>query len=270
VLRIEVEGFSSYAVVRAMQCAGGSCGNVVPVQLGEDGAASFQYLVTDDFVPAAADGRCRLVGTACSLVVEETDGDDRVSVVTLFTDELPAPGRLTLEHAGDLEPRQRVRVAFEGFVADSTIELVVCASPATSGASRCSVDRSSTTVDFGGAGRTSFRLPATVGRDRVACEESTCTVGVRSSTAFVRADPVRLHLAPPRPVDYDRRRLLAGLVVAGALLAFAASFVRRTDWSPVGEEAAPEIDDAEYADLDALVAAMPPEEDVDQIVTSRR
>ena len=35
----------------------------------------------------------------------------------------------------------------------------------------------------------------------------------------------------------------------------------RADWSAVGEAAAPEIDDAEYADLDAIIAALPPEED---------
>lgn len=270
VLRIQVEDFSSHAVARAMQCAGGSCGNVIPVQFGEDGTASFLYLVTDDFVPAAADGRCRLDGTACSLVIEATDGDDRASVVTLFSDELPAPGRVRLDPSNDLKPRQQIGVAFEGFVAGSTIELVVCASPATSGSSRCSVERSSTAVDSDGAGRASFRIPSTVGSDGVACVESKCTVGVRSSTAFVRADPVRLHLASPPPVDYDRGRLLAGSVVAGVLLALAAFFVRRTDWSPVGEEAAPEIDDAEYADLDALVAAMPPEVGLDEMVESRR
>ena len=36
--------------------------------------------------------------------------------------------------------------------------------------------------------------------------------------------------------------------------------MRRTDWAPVGEVAAPEIDEAAYADLDAIIAALPPEE----------
>ena len=42
--------------------------------------------------------------------------------------------------------------------------------------------------------------------------------------------------------------------------------IKRTDWSAVGEAAAPEIDDAEYADLDAIIAALPPEED--ELVTT--
>jgi len=41
---------------------------------------------------------------------------------------------------------------------------------------------------------------------------------------------------------------------------------QRVGQAAVGEAAAPEIDDAEYADLDAIIAALPPEED-DELVT---
>lgn len=55
------------------------------------------------------------------------------------------------------------------------------------------------------------------------------------------------------------------LVPSVALLALALGLVswlvRRTDWSPAGEAAAPEIDEAEYADLDAIVAALPAEDE---------
>jgi hypothetical protein len=44
------------------------------------------------------------------------------------------------------------------------------------------------------------------------------------------------------------------------LVAIAAWLLVRTDWAAVGEAAAPEIDGAEYADLDAIIAALPPEE----------
>jgi hypothetical protein len=60
--------------------------------------------------------------------------------------------------------------------------------------------------------------------------------------------------------EYDPVRLTAGLGVAALLLATAALFVHATDWSAVGEAAAPEIDDVEYADLDAIVAALEDDE----------
>ncbi len=44
----------------------------------------------------------------------------------------------------------------------------------------------------------------------------------------------------------------------------------RTDWSAIGEAAAPEIDNAEYADLDAIVAALPPEEAVEEASSGSR
>ncbi len=53
------------------------------------------------------------------------------------------------------------------------------------------------------------------------------------------------------------------------LLLVAIWLVRRTDWRPVGEAAAPEIDDAEYADLDSIIAALPPEEDDDELARIR-
>ena len=91
-------------------------------------------------------------------------------------------------------------------------------------------------------------------------------MAVRSSRAFVRVAPVALSFASPPGADYTAGRVAAGLAVALALVAVAAHLVRRTDWSPVGEEAAPEIDDADYADLDAIVAALPPEPEDDDVV----
>lgn len=64
--------------------------------------------------------------------------------------------------------------------------------------------------------------------------------------------------------EYAPMRLALGLAIAGALLGLAAVLWRRTDWSALGEEAAPEIDDAEYADLDAIVAALGPDDTDDE------
>ena len=265
VLRVVVDGFPSFASAQAVQCAADVCGNGIPVQFDDAGRAAFQYLVTDTFAPAARIGGCRLDAPACSLRVENSDGDDRASIVTLFVDELPDTGTVRIQPSRGLRPRQTVDVQLDGFAPNASIELLVCAPPATSGVERCS-SAATTRIGVDGGAATTLRVPGSAGRDRLDCEESACAVHVASTSAFVRSTPVRLHYALPAPVDYDGGRLLAGLLVAAALVALATFLLRRTDWSPVGEEAAPEIDDAEYADLDALVAALPPEEDLDELV----
>lgn len=60
--------------------------------------------------------------------------------------------------------------------------------------------------------------------------------------------------------EYDPVRLTVGLGAAAVLLVVAAWLVRTTDWSTVGEAAAPEIDGAAYADLDAIVADLADDE----------
>jgi hypothetical protein len=78
---------------------------------------------------------------------------------------------------------------------------------------------------------------------------------------FARAPVVPITFAAPPGAAYDPTRLALGLALASILVAIAAWLILRSDWSAVGEAAAPEIDDAEYADLDAIIAALPPEED---------
>jgi hypothetical protein len=267
VLRVQVDDLSPFDRARAMQCVGTMCGNVVPVQLDGAGRATFEYLVTDRFVPAAEEGRCRLDATSCSLVVEAIDGDARASIQTLFVDQLPEPGSVAVQPSTGLAPRQEVAVRLSGFVPGAAIQLSVCAAPASSGLDRCS-DVGDTVLGRTGGGTASVRVPATVGRDRVECVSTGCVLQVRSTSSFARAPASVLRYALPDPVDYDGRRLLAGVVVAALLLGLAAFFVLRTDWSPIGEAAAPEIDEAEYADLDALVEAMPPEDDDELVARS--
>ena len=90
-----------------------------------------------------------------------------------------------------------------------------------------------------------------------------------ASDAHVRAPVVELGFATPPGAEYDDGRLAAGLGGAALLVLAGLWLVRRTDWSPIGEEAAPEIDEAEYADLDAIVAALPPEEDDLDVLSTR-
>ena len=82
------------------------------------------------------------------------------------------------------------------------------------------------------------------------------TVGMTRSVDAVSATaPPRSAVEPDVLVDYDPVRLTMGVGLAVMFLVTAAVLVRTTDWSTVGEASAPEIDDAEYADLDAMAAA---------------
>jgi hypothetical protein len=83
-------------------------------------------------------------------------------------------------------------------------------------------------------------------------------VGLLGVAGSLSEEPASPTGTSPR-ADYDPVRLPAGLIAAALSLGSAAVLVRRTDWSAVGEAAAPQIDDAEYADLDAIVAGLAPE-----------
>jgi hypothetical protein len=272
VLRVRVDGFPAFAVARARQCAGGRCGNPIDVQFGEGGTASFQYLVVDDFVPAARAGGCRLRATPCSIVVENVDGDGRAELVTVFGGPLPAPGHLDVTPSARLAEGTSVAIELSGFPPDVDAEVVLCAAPDTAGAARCGSPGPVIPVHIGDDGRARASLlvrTGPVGTERIACgRDHACAVVVRSPSAFVRSNAVRLGFAAPPGVDYDARRLLAGLGIALVLAAIATWLVLRTDWAPIGEEAAPEIDEAEYADLDAIIAALPPEDELESASTS--
>ena len=77
-----------------------------------------------------------------------------------------------------------------------------------------------------------------------------------SDEAFTRTPARPVTFAAPPGAGYDPGRLVLGLVIAGALLAAVLWLAFFTDWSPIGEAAAPEIDEADYADLDAIIDAL--------------
>jgi len=250
VLRLSIEGFPSFAKAQASQCVGALCTNSIDVQLDEDGAGRVQYLVFDDFA-SSAEG-CRLDAAPCSIVVENVDGDERAEVDTLFTDELPPPGRVRVSPDDDLIAGDHIDLVAEGFLPGAAIAALVC----VTGSNECrrAGDGATFTVDDDGTARADTTVPA--------CPRSSrCELRVRGDRSFTRAPAVALAFATPPGADYDTGRVALGIAIAVALLAIALYLIRRTDWRPVGEEAAPEIDDADYADLDALIALLPPEDD---------
>ena len=106
--------------------------------------------------------------------------------------------------------------------------------------------------------------PGPVGRElRVrASRGDDCGISVASDDVFARgtgrADLVRRAARCRLRPDPAGRRARVRSCSSSRL---PPGFSCRTDWAAVGEAAAPEIDDAEYADLDAIIAALPPEED---------
>lgn len=272
VLRLRVDGFGPFARARAHQCvaspAGRRCANPIDVQFDAGGAASFQYLVFDDFGAAAGEGRCRALGPPCSIVVEDVTGTARAEIATVFHDELPPPGAIRVSPRTGLVDGQAVTVEAAGFPPGLALRAMLCAAPTTTGNGRCGPPGPTALLTVGpdGTARTTLMIRrGPVGRERAVCGRGAeCGVSVTSESPLARAPVAPLRFARPPGADYDPARLAGGLATAGLLAGLAVWLVRRTDWSPVGEAAAPEIDNAEYADLDALVAAMPPEDDLDE------
>ena len=145
------------------------------------------------------------------------------------------------------------------------LRATVCAAPDAFGR-RCGRPGPSAPLVVGGdgTGRTDLRIePGAVGRELASCERGDeCGVSVASDAVFARAPVVPISFAAPPGAAYDPTRLVVGLALAALLLLVGCGLIWRTDWSAVGETAAPEIDDAEYADLDAIIAALPPEVEV--------
>ena len=269
VLRMRVTGFEPFARATAKQCAESRaelCGNALSVQFDADGAAEFQYLVTDDFLGSLpVPGRCRADAAACTVVVRALIGNRHGQIQTVFGDTVSPAGRISVTPAVGLSLEgETVTVDVTDYPPGAELTAMLCAAPDATGA-RCGAPGPTAplVVSRNGTGRTELAItPGPVGAERAPClRGDDCGVSVASAEVFARAPVVPITFAAPPGAAYDSTRLVIGLGIALFLLAIAAALLRRTDWSPVGEAAAPEIDDAEYADLDAIIAALPPVED---------
>ncbi len=242
------------------------CGNEIPVQFDADGEAQFQYLVTDQFrstrqTPSA----CRAYEAPCTVVVRSVDDHTRGDVQVLFQDDAPPPGSIEVTPSRGLSlDGETVTVRVRDYPPGVTVTAMLCAAPDATGP-RCG-DPSPTAplaVGSDGAGSTQLRIePGPVGSLEVSCPGiDDCGVSVVSEDVFARAPVVPISFAGPPGARYDSGRLAVGLGLATFLITMATWLIRRTDWSAVGGAAAPEIDDADYADLDAIIATLPSEDE---------
>ena len=267
VVEMRVRGFHGYARAVAEQCLAGelrSCANRIPVQFDEDGEATFQYLIGNDFLPAVSTaGGCRANTGRCTIVVRSIDGQTRSEVQTIFIDSVAPPGTIEVTPSAGLSlDGEIVTVSVRNFPPGANVNAMMCASPSVVG-DRCGAPGGIAAIAVGpdGSGETQlFIAPGPVGIDGARCfRGDTCGVSVASDSVFARAPVVPISFEGPIGARYSATKLALWLAIALLLIGVAALLLRRTDWSAVGEAAAPEIDDAEYADLDAIIAALPPE-----------
>ena len=265
VLQLRVTGFEPFRRGVARQCDGHAevrrCSNVLPVQFDGRGVATFQYLVRADVGGSAGDtDRCGVDDPPCLVTVTSDDRRREAELLTVFGGRLPPPGTAVVEPRRRLRDGERVSVELNGLPPRQLVTVTTCVSGSLPRGSRCGppAPSSELRLDADGAGRTELAVTrGPVGTEGRTCEESACVIAVLVNRVDVRVDPVRITFGALPGADYDPLRLSAGLGMAALLAGLAAWLVMRTDWSPVGGAAAPEIDDATYADLDAIIAAVP-------------
>jgi hypothetical protein len=254
VLRIAAAGFDPHVSGAVEQCeitVGIRCSNPIPVRFDDGGRAEFQYLLRQP-TPAA----CRASSARC-VVRLRAEGKSAVTRI-VFVDSFPEPGRIVVEPVGDLQLGDRVNVRVTGFPRGIQVSPVLCAPPFRSGVGGCSTPQNRMTIGADGTAETFFTIPlGRVGASSLPCDRRhRCGISVVGRASDPGAAVVLISFADPPGAAYDAGRVYSGIGAAFLLMLVAWWLVRRTDWSPVGEVAAPEIDNAEYADLDAIVAEL--------------
>jgi hypothetical protein len=259
VLRIDAAGFEpgTGAVRQCVRASEIRCANRLDIDFDDDGVASFHYALGD---PAAAvEGGCGPRGDRCYVLVTD-EADNHAEIDTVFGARAAPAGSVSVEpNAAIANDGSDLEVS----VVDhppGTATVLLCAAPATGGTQRCRAltEPGGLRVGPDGTGSASVLVtPGSVGSQRMPCDwRHRCAIVVDSDEAFTRAPPRPVGFAAPPGAGYDPGRLVIGLLVAGALVLVALWLAFFTDWAPIGEAAAPEIDEAEYADLDAIIDAM--------------
>jgi len=267
VLRVRVFGFEPFAAGNARQCvlAGGQrCANSIPVQFDADGYADFSYLVSGSFLADSGPaGGCGATGPRCLVVIHDPVSGTEVRLDTVFGAVAPPPAQLAVTPSRGLTDGQVVRVEVSGLPAAGDAVAMLCAPPDVDGERRCGPPGPASPMLIGPDGHGSTNLTVRsgpVGVDRAPCgPQDPCAVSVVADGVAARISVARITFAPPAGAGYDSGRLAAGIGIAIGLLAVAVWLVAATDWSPPGEAATPDLDGAQYADLDAMVAATEPE-----------
>lgn len=254
VLDLHLREFPPATPALARQCdVAHRCAAEYPLTIVEDGTGRAQIRVDDTI----GDHPC----TRCTL--EVSTGSVRRSIELWFGEPAPPLGEVTVSPVTAIVAGQAVQVRARDLPAGTNATVALC-DPRGAGAecrTRFSTGSSRamgpTTLPVDGDGDAVAEV--VLQPDDAApidCESGgRCAVVVSVDGSLV-AEPVYVWFATPPGAGYDSRRLLVGLLLALVLVILAVVVARTTDWSPTGGARAPEIDDAEYADLDAIIAQL--------------
>lgn len=263
VLRIRATGFE-WGIGTIRQCVQSDelrCANPLGIDFDEAGTASVHYALGDP--ERAADGDCGPIGDRCFVLVTDEAGN-RAEIDTIFDATAPTAGAVTVSPRLPIDGETPIEVSVSGYP-PGTATVLLCSPPAVGGSERCRplTEPGEMGVDSDGTGSLSVvARPGSVGTEGLPCEwRHDCAISVESDEAFARAPAQPVTFAAPLGAGYNTMRLLIGLAIAALLVGIAVWLIFFTDWLPVGEQVAPEIDDAEYADLDEIIASLEPEED---------
>lgn len=249
VVRVQADGFGWHDRGSVQQCVveldrRTACGVESPVQFDGDGRADFQFAIHDDIAP----GRCRVGQPTCLLRLTGGSPDRHVSVQTVLLDVVTS-SQVRVEPSAPLADGQTVDVIVSDFPPHSTATAVLCAPPEVYDARRCGPAASGSTfvTDAAGGGRTTMRVAAgRLGSDGVVCgPRRECGIVVVVGGGYIAAPPTAVRLSVGPGPSYDGGRVVAGVLVAIALIGAATLIARRTDWTKPTEASTPELDNAD-------------------------
>ncbi len=256
VLDITVMNFVADATGRVELCGDGSaprCSASYPVTFNSDGYARFQYRIV-----RPKDSACATAGLPCRVRV--VSGDREASLQVWFDAPAPAIGEVMVSRRTGLRDGDEIEIKVTGLQPGQDVIATMCAAPARRGIEQCGAPAPEVTiaVDAQGSGSARYVVRAgPTGSERIACGRgSNCAIAVLSMNRDALTDVRTIEFARREGANYVQDRLIVGLGLATALIVAAFAWNRRVDWSAVGDAAAPEIDEAEYADLDAIVAEL--------------
>lgn len=263
VLKIRLSGFDWFERAEMEQCVYAArvmCANRLPVQADEEGRAVVHFLVSDDFSTAAGEaGRCAPDRNRCTVRIESIEGTAVAEIDTVFGGPARPPGRITVAPQREIDEGSTVQVTVEGYPPGQNFTAALCRAPTPPSPRTCGAPGSGApiTISDDGTGATMLTLtPGAVGSSEATCSRRTiCGISLVSDDAYVRALTPPISFAGRAGPDYDNSQLVIGLGIAALLLALAAWWMVTGEWAPPQEAAATALDEAEYADLDAMVAA---------------